>query len=629
MQVVILGGGIAGVTCLETLVGHGDQVPQGTQVTIVSATPLLRRAVMCTQLGRYVSAYRVEETSSDEWRVFPWVRVQVGIVEQINVAQRYVRLRMGDAADVITQLPFDFLCICMGALPRIPKAVSLASARCSAVGERVLTIRDTDSVERFRALLARIVRDQHRKSANDARIVIVGNGGIAMELAYVLQDIARVDWVIRDDHLGQAFFDAAVSDLLWSLPTRNAARRASARAWLLSRRDDMPPEWKIRPVVGAGLGPDWMRGGSRDRKELLLWPEQASAHLQTTLMQQHFESVSAAVDESQAANTQQEPVSAQLRIHRDCTVVAVDWQTPRHDHGSETATDNPSVFRSEDARLRIVLSQGEELEADLLLCATGVRGAVGPQYLDSEGQKWLRWTHFNPSPAPTERTTSSTNQPSIPDNDSDDMGIAVDERMSTGVTHIYAAGDCCVVQRESSADDGSPSLWFQMRLWSQAKMMGARAARSIVRELCSCHQQQQQRLAPESDSYGNRLMASSPVSDDALLVTCLEPLDMELFCHVTEFCGIKVVLLGLYRAQGLEPSSVHILESLRPSDEADAQSWQYVRVILWKNRLVGAVLLGETGLEEVYEHLLLNRIDVSFLGPALVDGSIDLEDYFD
>jgi hypothetical protein len=44
---------------------------------------------------------------------------------------------------------------------------------------------------------------------------------------------------------------------------------------------------------------------------------------------------------------------------------------------------------------------------------------------------------------------------------------------------------------------------------------------------------------------------------------------------------------------------------------------------------MGAVLLGETDLEEVYEHLLLNQLDVGFLGSALVDGSLDLADYFD
>ena len=44
---------------------------------------------------------------------------------------------------------------------------------------------------------------------------------------------------------------------------------------------------------------------------------------------------------------------------------------------------------------------------------------------------------------------------------------------------------------------------------------------------------------------------------------------------------------------------------------------------------MGAVLIGDTGLEETFENLILNAIDVSCIGLQLLDPEVDIEDYFD
>jgi NAD(P)H-nitrite reductase large subunit len=85
---------------------------------------------------------------------------------------------------------------------------------------------------------------------------------------------------------------------------------------------------------------------------------------------------------------------------------------------------------------------------------------------------------------------------------------------------------------------------------------------------------------------------------------------------------------------------------------------EYIKVVLVDGRVVGALLVGETDLEETMENLILNRLDVrSSLrpvaaataggaavpvdssdghgGPAglevldLLDPDVDIEDYFD
>lgn len=46
-------------------------------------------------------------------------------------------------------------------------------------------------------------------------------------------------------------------------------------------------------------------------------------------------------------------------------------------------------------------------------------------------------------------------------------------------------------------------------------------------------------------------------------------------------------------------------------------------------RMHGALLIGETDLEETFENLILNQMDLSSYGEDLLDPSIDIEDYFD
>ena len=46
-------------------------------------------------------------------------------------------------------------------------------------------------------------------------------------------------------------------------------------------------------------------------------------------------------------------------------------------------------------------------------------------------------------------------------------------------------------------------------------------------------------------------------------------------------------------------------------------------------RMQGALLIGETDLEETFENLILSQLDLSQLGERLLDPNIDISDYFD
>jgi small subunit ribosomal protein S18b len=56
---------------------------------------------------------------------------------------------------------------------------------------------------------------------------------------------------------------------------------------------------------------------------------------------------------------------------------------------------------------------------------------------------------------------------------------------------------------------------------------------------------------------------------------------------------------------------------------------EYVKVLTKDHRVQGAVLIGETDLEETIENLILNQTCISQIEENLLDPNIDLEDFFD
>lgn len=165
----------------------------------------------------------------------------------------------------------------------------------------------------------------------------------------------------------------------------------------------------------------------------------------------------------------------------------------------------------------------------------------------------------------------------------EDAGLLVDWKLETSKKDIYAAGDVCTT--------GWPKAkhWFQMRLWTQAHQMGRYAAKSMVSNL-RCEE-------------------------------FLQDFCFELFTHVTKFFSHKVVLLGLYNGQTLG-KNYEILLRITKNQE-------YIKIILQDGKMQGAVLIGETDLEEMCENLILNQLDLSMYGEDLLNPNIDIEDYFD
>lgn len=284
--------------------------------------------------------------------------------------------------------------------------------------------------------------------------------------------------------------------------------------------------------------------------------------------------------------------------------------------GWESRCDGVAMRGEEAWPVRLLTSEGRTVDCDVVVCAIGVEPVrmfpVMGGALDTE-----------------------------------DGWLCVDCRFRTSRAAVYAAGDCCSVQpsedrrRSNGATDGGAGEWgkedwFQMRLWSQASAMGTSAARAISADL--------------EDGLDGRDWPGYASAESASMLNCFP---FPLFVHVTRFFGKKVVLLGRFNAQGISTSSAGSIEScvkavvVNPSratsdctlpsgPSADVElhlritpEVEYVKVVVHGGRVVGALLVGDTGLEETLENLILNRTDVSGLGAALLDPALDLDDYFD
>ncbi|CAE7927310.1 PYROXD1, partial [Symbiodinium sp. KB8] len=76
------------------------------------------------------------------------------------------------------------------------------------------------------------------------------------------------------------------------------------------------------------------------------------------------------------------------------------------------------------------------------------------------------------------------------------------------------------------------------------------------------------------------------------------------------------------RKEDGEESKVSINYRVTPKEE-------YIKLVLVDGRVKGAILIGDTDLEETFENLILNELNVEALGIDLLDPDVDIEDYFD
>ncbi|XP_023341664.1 pyridine nucleotide-disulfide oxidoreductase domain-containing protein 1 [Eurytemora carolleeae] len=470
---LVVGGGIAGVSCTEMLYTLNPDA----NITLVTATAIVKSVSNVNQITKLITEFQIEETSGEEWRrKHTGISVVYGKVIKIVPQTKTVILESG------VEIEYRKVCLCAGGSPKL-------------ISEHpnVLGIRDTASV-----LLLQ------EKLASAKRLIVVGNGGIATELVYELEDIDIV-WAIKDDAISSVFLDPGASQfLLKEVEKEHEDEGASKRLkYTIDSSHSI-----TQNTLGSALGPDWHKGFSKKG--------------------QH--------------------TKKKIDIKYNVKVVKI---YSREDYLSLKSGSTESEDILEESGVYVEFSDGSIVGADFVISATGVvpSGSIYRDILDLHS----------------------------------DGGIIVDDNMQSSCKDVYAAGDVCHAGWEWSKH------WLQMRLWTQARQMGMYAAKCMYYH------------------------------------TIEEPIDLdfcfEMLAHVTSFFGKKVILLGLFKGQNLE-NKYDLLVRVTPGKE-------YVKVVMKDGRMQGAVLIGDTGLEETFENLILNQMDLSVYGEDLLSPDVDIEDYFD
>ncbi|XP_070785159.1 pyridine nucleotide-disulfide oxidoreductase domain-containing protein 1 isoform X1 [Enoplosus armatus] len=490
---VVVGGGIAGVTCVEQL---SSQIPSA-DVALITAGPHIKAVTNYKQVSKTLEEFDVEERPSSVLEEkCPNLTVIHSAVKSLHTQSHSVETVDGRV------FGYEKLCICSGGRPKL----------LTQDNPYVLGIRDTDSAQEFQ-----------RRLSKAKRIVVVGNGGIALELVFEVGG-CEVIWAVKDKAIGNTFFDAGAAQFL--IPSLEADKPERAAPCKRTRYTTEEPEPGASQTFtadrtarghgstptesGSALGPDWHEG------IVLRGAEQ---------------------------------VPRRVSLEYQCEVEKI--------FTSEELLNSPQqTLRPENVGswpVYVQLTNGKTFGCDFVVSATGVMPNTEP-FL--HGNKFAL---------------------------ADDGGLQVDDHMMTSEPDVYAAGDVCTACWEHSP------LWQQMRLWTQARQMGW---------------------------YAGRCMAARVLSEPIELDFCFE-----LFSHITKFFNYKVVLLGKFNGQGLGPDHELLLRCTK--------GHEYVKVVLSGGRMAGAVLIGETDLEETFENLILNQMDLTPYGEELLNPNIDIEDYFD
>uniref|UniRef100_A0A8C2ST37 Pyridine nucleotide-disulfide oxidoreductase domain-containing protein 1 n=1 Tax=Coturnix japonica TaxID=93934 RepID=A0A8C2ST37_COTJA len=230
---VVVGGGIAGVTCAEKL---AVDFPS-EDIFLVTASPVIKAVTNFRQVSKTLEEFDVEEQPSSllEQR-YPNIKVIHSAVKQLKSDEHKIFTEDG------SEYTYEKLCLCAGAKPKLIFEGS----------PYVLGIRDTDSAKAFQKNLARA-----------ERIVVVGNGGIALELVYEIEG-CEVIWAIKDKAIGNTFFDAGAAEFL--IPKLTAEKQETPIECKRTKYTMEGSEKIERPIaapsdkLGSALGPDWHEG---------------------------------------------------------------------------------------------------------------------------------------------------------------------------------------------------------------------------------------------------------------------------------------------------------------------------------------------------------------------------------
>lgn len=221
---VVIGGGIAGVSCVETLAFLEPE----EKIILISESSLIKTVTNLLAITQNMTQFDVEEK---EYSALSSKYTNVTVLHdkllKINAEEKFIITGKSNS------IGYKFLCLCTGAKPKLIKQAE--------DNPYVMGIRDTDSVEHFVS-----------KLSSSRKIIVIGNGGIASELIYKMSCV-EIDWIIKDKHISATFVDPGAAEFFkCALENKSPVfEPGPCKRWKYDEEKDYKS--------GAALGPDWYK----------------------------------------------------------------------------------------------------------------------------------------------------------------------------------------------------------------------------------------------------------------------------------------------------------------------------------------------------------------------------------
>uniref|UniRef100_A0AC35GH75 FAD/NAD(P)-binding domain-containing protein n=1 Tax=Panagrolaimus sp. PS1159 TaxID=55785 RepID=A0AC35GH75_9BILA len=254
---VIVGGGVAGVCCVQELLQLLENYPSPSSTSVIKSEPHITFICGCagfiktvdevSKVTKVLENIKVKESPVTSYFPTDKVKVIQENVKSWDSKKKILLLSNGE------EIKFDKLCIATGARPIN-----------NFQNEYVLTLRDVDTVENLK-----------KRLQTSRRVVLVGNGGIANELAYELKGV-EIIWAIRHSTIAASYFDKQAATLF--LPRLATGRseeipkpEAVRTRYTIDKHKEATSEADPSTSGGCALGPYWLskleqKDGNRKRK---------------------------------------------------------------------------------------------------------------------------------------------------------------------------------------------------------------------------------------------------------------------------------------------------------------------------------------------------------------------------
>lgn len=236
------------------------------------------------KITNHLEEISVFERKSDSFQLlYPNIEVVDDIVQYLDSSTKLIYLQSGEltCAILITftageSIKYDKVCVCSGASPQLlakhPNIIGIRDLEvahfyilfnlCSLY--KIWRIGTTYCINCYDVFRLRIAR----------KVAIVGNGGISLELVHEVDFIlislffqlrfTNISWIIKDQYLGNTFFDATASAFILpsllkqhlrhsEIPSQNSDNSPIAT---LNETSDNPES--ASEVCGVALGPEWV-----------------------------------------------------------------------------------------------------------------------------------------------------------------------------------------------------------------------------------------------------------------------------------------------------------------------------------------------------------------------------------